>query len=283
MKFKRPKMSTLILICIVLLFASATLAKYVVELSIDDTITAERFYFRSNVLQSNDGINPLQPDDDMAELTPVTVNGKTTIFTVSNGAGTLAFSDQDITWELQYYVDAGDGFVPVLQEPEVHTLTRGLTMTTETLTVSPVVYNGEEYCDVIVEAKSTAPYEKVLRVRLQFNYTQHTISYSYSKSMGVVTATITTNDDAGVYHLNWLYPFIPDNADPNGILTSAKAPDEDDVDGNSLDANLESYTTYRLHFFIDSDVRSFVDQAVNGATDAEIEALILQYLSISYE
>lgn len=274
MKLKRPKIGILVLICVVLLFVSATLAKYVVELSIDDTITAERFYFRSNVLEAN---------DDMSQLTPITVNGKTTVVTVSNGAGTLAFSDKDVVWELQYFVDAGEGFVPVLQEPEEHVLTRGLTMTTETLTLSPVIYNGEEYCDVIVEARATAPYEKVLRVRLQFNYTKHVIAYSYSKSMGVVTATITTNDDSGEYHLNWLYPFAPDNADPNGILTDAKLPDENDPDGNSLDANLESHTTYRLHFFMDTAVRGVVDQAVNGATDAQVEALILQYLSISYE
>lgn len=274
MKLKRPKIGILVLLCVVLLFVSATLAKYVVELSIDDTVTAERFYFRSNVLQAN---------DDMSQLTPITVNGKTTVVTLSNGAGTLAFSDKDVVWELQYFVDAGEGFVPVLQEPEKHTLTHGLTMTTETLTLSPVIYNGEEYCDVIVEAKSTAPYEKVLRVRLQFNYTKHTIAYSYSKTMGVVTATITTNDDAGEYHLNWLYPFMPDNADPNGILTDAKLPDENDVDGNSLDANLESHTTYRLHFFMDTAVRDVVDQMINGATDAQVEALILQYLSISYE
>ena len=175
----------LILLCVVLLFTSVTLAKYAVELSVDDVeIVGERFYFRSNVLVAN---------SDMAQLTPVTVNGKTTTVTLTNGAGALSFSDRDVSWELQYYVDAGEGFVPVLATPEEHTLVRGLTMTSETLTVSPVVYNDVEYRDVIVEARATAPYQKTLRVRLQFEYTNHTVTYSYLKSMGVITATVTTN------------------------------------------------------------------------------------------
>ena len=274
MKTKRLKIWLLVLLCAVLSFTAITLAKYVVELSIDDSITAERFYFRSNVLVEN---------IDMSSLTPVVVNGKTTTVTVSNGAAALAFSDKDVTWELQYYVDAGDGFVPVLVTPEVHTLTRGLIMTTETLTLAPVTYNGVEYRDVIVEAKATAPYSKTLRVHLQFNYTGYKIAYSYLQSMGVVTATVTTNADAGEYTLQWFYPFIPDNADPNGILTNAKMPDEDDPDGNSLTATLEDYTTYQFHFFIDSDMRSLVDQAVEGKTDSQISELIKQYLTISYE
>ena len=275
MKIKRPKMSILILLCAVLLFASVTLAKYVVELSIDDSITAERFYFRSNVLVEN---------SDMAELIPITVNGKTTTVTLSNGAGMLAFSDKDVTWELQYYVDAGEGFVPVLQDPEVHTLVRNeLQMTTETLTLSPVVYEGNEYTDVIVEARATAPYEKVMRVRLQFHYTKHAIEYSYLQSMGVITVTVTTNDDAGEYRLTWMYPLRPDNADPNGILTDAKAPAESDMDGETVDADLADHATYRFHFSIDPAMRELVDETIDGASSAEIEALIKQYLIVSYE
>lgn len=275
MKIKRPKMSVLILLCVALLFASATLAKYVVELSIDDSITAERFYFRSNVLVEN---------SDMTELTPITVNGKTTTVTLSNGAGMLAFSDNDVVWELQYYVDAGEGFVPVLQTPEVHTLSRNeLQMTTETLTLSPVVYEGNEYTDVIVEARATAPYQKVMRVRLQFNYTKHTVTYSYLQSMGVITVTVTTNDDAGDYCLSWMYPLRPDNADPNGILTEAKAPDVSDMDGESVEAALADHATYRFYFSIDPAMRELVDEAIDGASSAEIEALIKQYLNVSYE
>ena len=275
MKIKRPKMSVLILLCVALLFASATLAKYVVELSIDDSITAEHFYFRSNVFVEN---------SDMAELIPITVNGKTTTATLSNGAGPLAFSDKDVIWELQYYVDAGEGFVPVLQTPEVHTLARNeLQMTTETLTLSPVIYEGNEYSDVIVEARATSPYEKVMRIRLQFNYTKHTVAYSYLQSMGVITVAVTTNDDAGEYHFSWVYPLRPDNADPNGILTNAKAPAENDADGESVDANLVDHTTYRFYFSIDPAVRKLVDDAIEGASNSEIEALIKQYLTVSYE
>ena len=275
MKIAGMKKVLLILLCVVLLFTSVTLAKYAVELSVDDVeIVGERFYFRSNVLVAN---------SDMAQLTPVTVNGKTTTVTLTNGAGALSFSDRDVSWELQYYVDAGEGFVPVLATPEAHTLVRGLTMTSETLTVSPVVYNDVEYRDVIVEARAIAPYQKTLRVRLQFEYTNHTVTYSYLKSMGVITATVTTNADSGSYGFNWLYPLVPDNADPNGILTYAKVAAKSDVDGESLSVDLEDYTTYQFHFFIAPEMREVVDEEIEGATDSEIQALILQYLTVSYE
>lgn len=274
MKIKRLKLGILILLCTVLLFASATLAKYVVELSIDDSITAERFYFRSNVLVQN---------SDMSQLTPITVYGKTTTLTLSNGAGALTFSDSDVIWELQYYVDTGDGFIPVLATPEQHTLARGLTMSVETLTVGPVIYDGDEYRDVIVEAKSVSPYQKTMRTRLQFDYQEYDIAYSYLSSMGVLTATVTTNADAGNYTFRWLYPLVPDNADPNGILTDAAAPAEDNAEGNSLVASLDSYTTYKLHFFISPEMLAAVNEAVDDATAEELELLISQYLIISYQ
>jgi hypothetical protein len=270
MKTKQLKKAILILLAALFLFVSVTLAKYVVELSTDDqTYTAERFYFRSNLLVEN---------SDLSALSPIAVHGKSTVATVANGAGKLSFSDSDITWTLQYYVDAGEGFVPVLDSPASRTLARGTAMTTETFTITPVIYEGEEYRDVIVEAKASAPYERTLRVRVQFEYEAYEASCTYLPEMGVITATLTTNADAGEYTLTWLYPLIPDNADPNGFLTTAKTPAADDADGNSVTLTLDAHHTYVVHFFVKASEREAVDALTNSA----LSQWIYTHITLTY-
>lgn len=273
MTIKGMKKWIIALLGLCFLFVPVTLGRYMLELGLDDVeLSADRFYFRSNVLVEN---------TDMSLLEPVAVNGKRTSVTIANGAGEHSFSDSDITWTLRYYVDMGEGFVPVPGTDETHQLERETTLTTETLTITPVSYEGVVYNDVIVEAKSVAPYQKTLRVRLQFAYQAHSITYAYQQEAGVITLQVTTNADAGRYTLNWKYPLIPDNADPTGILATAQAAPDDNI-GLSLTAELAGYTTYRLYFFIDPEMRSYVDEQIASMTDEQITELIKTVLLVSY-
>lgn len=273
MKKKPIQVLLLVLLCVTFLFISVTFGRYVLELGLNDAqLSSNRFYFRSNVLVEN---------TDMSLLDPIAVAGKHTVATIANGAGAHSFSDTDITWTLQYYIDLGQGFVPVPGTAQTHTLVHSNTLTTETLTLTPVIYAGQVYNDVVVEAKATEPHQKTLQVRLQFDYQAHSIAYTYQKEAGVITLQLTTNADAGAYTLAWKYPLIPDNADPNGILSGAQAA-PDDSQGLSLTANLNEHTTYRLHFFIAPQMRPYVDAEIASMTPAQITALIETVLSVSY-
>ena len=106
------------------------------------------------------------------------------------------------------------------------TLTGGV-YSAQTLIASPITWDrdgdgtAEVYRQVMVEAKATAPYEKTLRAQFDFIYVPMEISYTYDNVTGAIAMTVSTNSDAGQYLITWAPGLLPDNADPNGILTYA--------------------------------------------------------------
>ena len=253
------------MLCTILSLTGVTLAKYVTELVVDDAkLTMRNFYFRSPVLKES---------EDFTALTPIEVHGTSTTFSISNGANAIAFSDMDIAYTLQYYVLIEGEWVATLASPQSFELKKESALTTQTHTLTPISYEGMVYNDIIVEATATTPYAKTLCARIQFEYQPHKISYQYYQEFGAIELQVSTNADAGEYYLNWFYPLIPDNADPNGILTNALAAPNDQT-GLSLTMNLQAHTTYRLYFFIAAEMRSYVDSEVSNMSNSEILALI---------
>ena len=66
---------------------------------------------------------------------------------------------------------------------------------------------------------------------------------------------------------------IPDNADPNGILTTAAAAEDDGV-GEAVTATLDAYTNYTFSFFVDAEMGDAIDAQLSGLTDAQVREVI---------
>lgn len=264
MKRRTWLIPVILLAALLLTLGGLTVSKYVKELREDPVVfSAATFYFQSNVMTEE------------AEPTPLAVNGRQGTVTLTNGMDNETFSNVDVTYTLSYYVQIDSAWVEVILLDGVWTAADGTTPKTElTLTgnafdshpvdISPIDYNGTTYDDVKVVATSTGPYTKTLCVRMQFSYSGYTLKYAYDNEVGMVTLSVSTNDDEGEFVISWQEHLLPDNADPNGILTAGLAgPD-------SVTATLEAHTTYNLLFFVDSTVREEVDNALSGMTEDEI-------------
>ena len=126
------------------------------------------------------------------------------------------------------------------------------------ITVAPI----EEYDEVIVEAVSSAPYSKILSAYFRFVTAPYSVNFEYDREMGVIKMILATNSDSGRFHIEWVNGVLPDNADPNGILTEGEAGDY------SVEVDLEAFTTYDLYFFISGDVRAELDAVLDSADTA---------------
>ncbi len=278
------KKRALTVLCILLAVAviaisGVTLAKYVVELgNTNGNIATGYFYFRSNVLTA-------EPSETR------TVNGHTATFLLANGTlpnstATEAgepknYSDMDIPYTVTYSVQI-DGTWTVIDALTEHgTLLRNQ-YSTASVTVNPIEHEGTLYTDVLVTATSTnEPYITTLQRQFEFKLTPYTVSYDYSYDMGMITMTLTTNSDSGTFKLWWTGGLLPDNADPNGILTDAPEGDLSydstkpfDTLGSSLEFEIESYAFLRLRFFIDPDMRSDFESVIADMTEDELMAAI---------
>lgn len=246
-----------VLLAASLLFAIGfTAAKYVDEImsGIINFRTA-KYYFRSDVLVEDD------------EPAAIEVRGANATVTLANAANTDKISDVDIKYDLKYYIYKDDGWVNVESMNEEKTLGKGV-FTTQPADVYPIEYEGEVYSKVKIEASSSYPYKKTLRAIFNFTYTAHSLVYSYDAEIGVVSLRVVTNDEGGVYEFSWPENIFPDNADPNGIFTSAVA------GPSTMEATLSPYTNYVFYFFVNHDVREFVDESISGLTDEEINEMM---------
>ena len=247
-----------VLLSAALLFAIGfTAAKYVDEIKTGIiNFRTVKFYFRSDVLVEEE-----EPDT-------IEVHGASASFNLSNAANTGKISDVDIKYGLKYYIYKDDAWFNVESMNEEKTLAKG-NFVVESAEVSPIEYEGTVYSKVKVEAKSTEPYEKTLRAIFNFNYTPHSLSYSYDYWIGVITLRIVTNDEGGTYEISWSENVLPDNADPNGVLTSAVA------GPSSVEATLKPHSNYVFNFFVHHDVREYVeDTLLSGKSDEEINEMM---------
>ncbi len=241
----RRKLTIILLCCLAIIFIASgiTLSKYASTLGTKGgSLATGHFYFRSNVLTSD-------------ETPPtVTANGPYTTFIIANGADSNSYSDMQINYTVTYSVkiDGSDSWTEVGSDS--YTL-MGEQYSTKTITVECIEYNGTVYNDVLVTAStSQKPYIATLGAVFSFNYTtEPTLVYEYEPEMGVITLVINTNLGSGDYVIEWAPGILPDNADPNGILTEGQAGQA------SVTATLDAYGAYRLIFFVEPAERAYVD------------------------
>ena len=247
-----------VLLAALLLFAIGfTAAKYVDEIKSGIiNFKTVKYYFRSDVLVEDE------------EPETIEVRGAKATVTLANALNKDKVSDIDIKYDLKYYVYKDDGWFNVESMNEEKTLEKG-SFKTVTSDVYPIEYKGVVYSKVKIEASSTEPYTKTLRGIFNFTYTPHSIAYSYDYWIGVISVRIVTNDEGGIYEISWSENIVPDNADPNGILTSAVA------GPSSVQANLLPNSNYVFNFIVHHDVRDYVENTlISGMTDAEINEML---------
>lgn len=210
-------------------------ARYIRELTGESgTLTAPSFYFRSNVLTED------------ADPTPIAINGSKTTATLSNALGAGKVSDVTITYTLSYYVYK-DGEWVLSHADADKTFTKDVLLTDE-LTLTPIEYDGTVYETIKVVASSSAPFVKTLTAIVAFYPTPFAVSYTYDPTGFVVTAKVKVGSAGGNCSLSWQAGISPDNADENGVLTTAS------IGPSSLDATLSEHHTYFLKFFVTDEV-----------------------------
>ncbi len=242
---------------VILLASGITLAKYVADLgSGSGSLTSGYFYFRSNILTT--------------DATPPTIvaNGDETTFVIANGADSDTYSPMNINYTVTYSVmiDGQDDWTVV--NSANYSLAGGK-FSNEIITVTPMEQDGVVYDTVLVTATSTdAPYITTIRAIFSFDYTtEPTLVYEYEPNFGVITVTVNTNAGSGDYLIEWAGGVLPDNADPNGILSEGQAgPD-------SVMATLEKYGAYRLVFFVNPSDREYVDSMLESEADSIYSSL----------
>lgn len=242
-------------------------AKYVEELlNARGEITNPQFYFDSDVLKTS----PKSLLEEGAEIPePLEVPGEEITFHLYNAESSNRVSNVDVSYTLTYYVEM-DG-VWTEYDSVTGQLSASNGMSSQEFTVSPI----EGYESVIVEAVSTAPYSKILTAHFQFFPLPSTVDYEFDWDTGVIQMTVATNGTSGSFHIQWSEGLLPDNADPNGILTQGSAgPD-------SVEADLDAFTTYTLYFFVSEDFRAELDSILNeavsnGTYDETVSMLLTQ-------
>ncbi len=262
----KKKLLIAILLLLAVTLTVTVSAKYIAEQQRSLELSAGAFYFRSNVLT------------DEEPATQLTVRGRSTELLLANGADSRTFSDRDIAYTVTYAVQIEGAWTTVASETVTGSLPKGA-LQTATLTVTPLTVDGVLYNTVQVTAKSTSPQAKTLQAELTFVYSGYTLAYEYDREVGVITMIVTTNDDSGSFTVAWENGLLPDNADPNGLLTAGG-------EGyDSLELTLNAHTVYRLNFFVDSSLRAFVDEQINSIPadryDEMLAELIEQGVSFS--
>ncbi len=203
-----------------------------------------RRYFRSN------------------ELTPVSdgtayeVQGTSTWLTVANALDSQTVSAMDIDYTLTYYASA-DGSAWTAFKTERGTLAAD-TYQVEKYAVAPHTVEGTVCNYIKVRAATSSFLQEDLEAVYTFVYTDHTAAFSYAD--GVVTLRLDTNSRGGDYRFAWGAGLVPDNADPNGLLTAAAAGPSEVI------LTLTEDTAYEFLFFVtDADLMN-ADAATAAVT-----------------
>ena len=318
MKKRWMLITVVVLLLAALVCVGVSLAKYISTLRDENaTLSTGYFYFRSNVLSD--------------ESTPPVfeVLGTSTDFVLTNAQDSTTVTPADISYTLTYSVlvsTAGENEVwEKKADMTLNATLAGGSYSTQCVTVSPIVWDrdqdgtSESYYTVLVEATATAPHTKTLRARFDFVYLPMEITHTYDANIGVVSMTLATNGDAGECVISWSPILLPDNADPNGILTyaskskcacncgyvydqtagdpahgiSAGTPCFALSDGyacpvcgasgalfrGQVAATLEPFTLYRLYFFVPAELRPQADALFDSLTENGGEDAINAYLA----
>ena len=187
-----------------------------------------RRYFRSNELRP------------AAEGASYAVNGTEGWFSVSNGLDSSTVSEDEIRYTLTWYLST-DGGTWIQHQTQSASFEAG-EYGVERYFVAPVTLEGTVYNTVKVVAKTDSFLQEDIEAVYTFTYTPHTVSATYAD--GVITLKLDTNDHGGDYEFRWPAGILPDNSDPNGVLTAAKAGPA------AVTAKLGHNTAYELLFIV---------------------------------
>ena len=264
---KRYIMVAVLAIVLLVSVVGVSHAKYVEELvNAQGQITNPQFYFDSDVLKAT---SKSITEEGAETPEPVEVFGEEITFHLYNAESSTRISTVDVSYTLTYYVEI-DGEWTVYDSVTGQLAASGDVVSRE-ITVQAI----DGYEGVLVEAVSSDPYAKVLSAYFQFFSLPSSVRYEFNGDMGVIEMIIETNGASGSFHIQWIEGLLPDNADPNGILTEASAgPD-------SVEADLDAFTTYNLYFFVGEDFRAELDSILasataNGTYDETVDALLAQ-------
>ena len=220
----------LVISAVVTLISGAVVAKFISSIDPETgTLSTPVFFFRSNVLK----------EGSVDEAVCHTVKGKSTDVVLTNGAGSDEYANVEISYKVSFSVRTNNGWVKA-QEDEYYF--QDSSYQKRTVTVEPITYNSVIYDTVMVEAVSSAPYQKTLCAIFIFEYDGYDSGVSYDN--GVITLTVATNFDSGSFRFGWADGITPDNSDPNLILTGVTS------SMRSITATLEEKTVYELKFFV---------------------------------
>lgn len=175
-----------------------TIAKYVDNLSDDDSnIETPEYYFTSDLLSSPDIANNI-PIYNLNE------NVSSIKFNLLNYENSLMYSECDITYEVSILKDS------VVLETKTGTILK------DACNSSIIEFNNLESGEYRVVAMSTAPFLKQIEAIFVIKATDNSIQYIVDDKVGspVVMLTILTNNYAGNISISWKNTISPDNTNP---------------------------------------------------------------------
>ena len=210
--------ASLILLALVLVTGTATLAKYISTNSTAAAVQPQSFYFESDLLS--------------VEGPTYTVQGNTIAFELYNYADALRYSEANVAYS-----------VTVKRGNEVISLTNA-TNATGTLTggardMAKFSLSGLAAGTYTVSATCSTPFAKTMTAT--FTLTQNkTVTSSISDDTNVIYLTVTTTDYSGNVNVTWTDAnLIPDNTSPYVSNVAA----------NSLTVAAKLNSTYTLVFY----------------------------------
>ena len=197
-------------------------------------------YFRSNTMKP------------ASENATYSVNGTSTWFTVANGQDSSTVSQDDIEYELTWYVSV-DGDVWMEYQTQSATLPAN-EYTVAKYTVEPITVDETVHNFVKVVCETTSFKQENIEALYSFTYEAEEIEVTCAD--GVITVEIDTNDVPGAYKFEWIEGITPDNSDPNGVFTTSENGPSDKV------VTLNLQTHYKFVFFVTGDINGEPTDAV---------------------
>lgn len=184
----------LLLLAVVVLFNSYTLAKYFMEEDREELYVAKNFYFESDLLSVATGAIPhytLKAGED------------TISFDLMNYPDALRSSEVDISYTVVLTKDGA----------EKKSTSGTIAVGQNSVSVS---FDGLDAGTYVVTATATGPYTQTLQGRFTVVGADYGLSYSVNDAAGSpnIKVTVTTTDYFGNIVISWPGSVLPDNTDP---------------------------------------------------------------------
>ena len=218
-------------VCILLLLTVMVAAKFIHTTQKDDSITAEDFYFTSDLLDGQTH-TIAATDGGTAKL----------VFTLQNHADELRFSKTDITYTVTAKDNANDSALTLTDSNSSNasgTIAAGAVNDTQVIITG--LKAGHTY---VITAVTNNTYKKNLTGTIQVKAADEAVYSSVRDGGAYIEVSVWTADYSGEVKLSYRAGLIPDNTNP--LLTSAKTASS--ATEISL-GNMEAGTSHVLRFF----------------------------------